>query len=98
VADFAELAGAIGRDGFTVLDVRRTDEFDESRIPRAVNIPLHELVDRIGELPAGELWVHCSTGYRASIAASILDRDDRDVVLIDDEFETAEDLDLTEQS
>lgn len=95
VADFAELADAIGRDGLTVLDVRRTDEFDESRIPGAVNIPLHELADRVGELPAGQAWVHCSTGYRASIAAAMLDRHDRDVVLIDDEFETAEDLDLT---
>ncbi|MGH3675869.1 MAG: MBL fold metallo-hydrolase [Mycobacterium sp.] len=95
VADFAELADAIGRDELTVLDVRQTDEFDESRIPGAVNIPLHELADRIGELPAGQAWVHCTTGYRASIAASVLDRHDRDVVLIDDEFEAAEDLDLT---
>jgi hydroxyacylglutathione hydrolase len=95
VADFAELADAIGRNELTVLDVRRTDEFDESRIPGAVNIPLHELADRVGELPAGETWVHCSTGYRASIAASILDRRDRNVVLVDDEFEVAEDLDLT---
>jgi hydroxyacylglutathione hydrolase len=94
VADFAELAHAIGRGEATVLDVRQTDEFDESRIDGAVNIPLHELADRVGELPAGELWVHCTTGYRASIAASMLDRLDRDVVLIDDEFETAEDLDL----
>lgn len=28
---------------------------------------------RTGEVPGGEVWVHCRSGYRASIAASILD-------------------------
>ena len=60
-----------------------------------MNIPLHELIDRVDELPAGEVWVHCASGYRASIAASILDRHGRDVVLIDDEFDRAEELNLT---
>jgi rhodanese-related sulfurtransferase len=36
--------------------------------------------------------VHCASGYRASIAASLLDRAGRDVVLIDDDFENAKDL------
>jgi rhodanese-related sulfurtransferase len=35
------------------------------------------------------LWVHCASGYRASIAASLLDRAGRDVVLIDDSFDDA---------
>ena len=30
--------------------------------------------DRLDEVPEGEVWVYCGSGYRASIAASILDR------------------------
>jgi rhodanese-related sulfurtransferase len=44
------------------------------------------------------VWVHCASGYRASIAASILDRHERDVVLIDDEFRRAEELNVTRDS
>jgi glyoxylase-like metal-dependent hydrolase (beta-lactamase superfamily II)/rhodanese-related sulfurtransferase len=96
VANFTALADALGTDGLTVLDVRQSDEFAESHIAGAVNIPLHELLDRVDELPTGEAWVHCASGYRASIAASILDSRGRDVVLIDDEFGTAEELELTD--
>jgi hydroxyacylglutathione hydrolase len=95
VADFASLAEVLGSDGVTVLDVRQSDEFAESHLPGAVNVPLHELLDRTDELPAGELWVHCASGYRASIAASLLDRAERDVVLIDDDFGTAQERGLT---
>ncbi|MGZ7022415.1 MAG: MBL fold metallo-hydrolase [Ilumatobacteraceae bacterium] len=95
VADFAALAEVVGSGEVTVLDVRQADEFADSHIEGAVNIALHELIDRAGELPVGEVWVHCASGYRASIAASILDRGERDVVLIDDSFDEAESLGLT---
>ena len=36
--------------------------------------------------PAGEVWVHCAGGYRASIAASVLDAAGRRVVAVDDSF------------
>ena len=52
-------------------------------------IPLHELLDRIDEVPDGEVWVHCASGYRASIAASVLAARGRRVVAIDDEFDKA---------
>jgi rhodanese-related sulfurtransferase len=95
VADFATLAAEIDRDTVTILDVRRDDEFQESHLPKAVNIPVHELSGRLNELPAGEVWVHCASGYRASVAASILDSRDRVAVLVDDVFTTAEKLGLT---
>jgi rhodanese-related sulfurtransferase len=50
---------------------------------------VYEITDRVGELPAGELWVHCASGYRASVAASLLEREGRDVVLVDDDFDNA---------
>ena len=53
------------------------------RSRRRLNIPLHELPDRVDEVPAGEVWVHCGCGYRASIAASLLARAGRRPVLVD---------------
>jgi hydroxyacylglutathione hydrolase len=84
VATFADLATA-GASA-TVLDVRRTDEYDDSHIQAALNIPLHELLDRVGDVPDEVIWVHCATGYRAGIAASLLDRAGRPVTLIDDDW------------
>ncbi|WP_139003393.1 MBL fold metallo-hydrolase [Arthrobacter crystallopoietes] len=73
----------------TILDVRRTDEFADSHIEGAVNIPLHELLRRTDEVPAERLWVHCGSGYRASVAASLLQRDGHDVIHIDAKFNDA---------
>jgi len=89
-ATFADLADVRHHRAVTVLDVRRTDEFSASRIVGAVNIPLHELAKRILEVPAGEVWVHCAAGYRASIAASFLAAAGREPVAIDDPFGNAQ--------
>ncbi len=88
-ATFADLAQVRHHRAVTVLDVRRTDEFGASRIQGAVNIPVHELPGRTGEVPAGEVWVHCAAGYRASIAASLLAAAGRQPVAIDDTFDNA---------
>ena len=89
VADFGDLAKALVSGDLTVLDVRQRNEFDDSHIAEAVNIPLHELIGRIDEVPHGEVWVHCGSGYRAAIAASLIEAPGRTVVLIDDEFDNA---------
>ena len=46
----------------------------------AVNIPLHELLTRLDEVPAGRLWIHCGSGYRSGVAASLLERAGKDPV------------------
>ena len=53
-----------------------------------------EVERRPDEVPAGEVWVHCASGFRASIAASLLDRAGRQVVHVDDDWERAERLGL----
>jgi len=88
-----DMAGV--RDGFdetceTILDVRRADERRAGHIRGSFHVPLPELLERFGELPRQRLWVHCAGGFRASIAASMLDRSGFDVVLIDDTTESAE--------
>ena len=83
---FAELP----RDDVAVLDVRRDDEWSIGHIEGAVHIPLEQLEGRMAHAPDREVWVHCASGYRASIAASLLDRAGRRVVLIDDDWTNAE--------
>ncbi|CAN5504465.1 hypothetical protein BH23ACT6_BH23ACT6_22820 [soil metagenome] len=77
-------------DGEAVLDVRRVDEFQELHIAGAVNIPLHELLARMEEIPTGPVWVHCAAGYRAGIAASLLQRGGKNPIHIDAAFSDAE--------
>ncbi|OMH27703.1 MBL fold metallo-hydrolase [Tersicoccus phoenicis] len=72
-----------------ILDVRRDEEYAASHLEGAVHIPLHELVDRMGEVPEGRVWVHCGSGYRAGVAASLLQRAGKDPVHIDAAFADA---------
>jgi hydroxyacylglutathione hydrolase len=69
-----------------VLDVRRDDERTDVAIAGSQHIPLHELLRRMDEVPTDrEVWVHCASGYRASLASSLLARAGRRPVMIDDE-------------
>ena len=86
-ARFADLAQVLHHRQVTVLDVRRDGEWNQGHIADALHIPLHELVQRMDEVPAGEVWVHCASGYRASIASSLLAAAGHRVVSIDDSFE-----------
>lgn len=89
VADFADLATVLHHRPVVVLDVRRNQEWATGHLEGAVHIPLHDLLDRLTDVPAGEVWVHCRSGYRASIAASILAAAGRRVVVIDDDIDRA---------
>jgi hydroxyacylglutathione hydrolase len=94
VTDFAGYARAREHREFILLDVRRRSEWEGARIAGALHIPLHELPGRVAEIAAGEIWVHCQGGYRSSVAAGLLDAAGRDVVLIDDDFSSAEEAGL----
>jgi glyoxylase-like metal-dependent hydrolase (beta-lactamase superfamily II)/rhodanese-related sulfurtransferase len=62
-------------DQVTVVDVRRKPEWEEGHIPGARLIPLHELQARLGELDRSRpIAVHCKSGYRSSIASSLIER------------------------
>jgi DMSO/TMAO reductase YedYZ molybdopterin-dependent catalytic subunit/glyoxylase-like metal-dependent hydrolase (beta-lactamase superfamily II) len=67
-----QLAGA---DPPQVLDVRSEAEWRQARLAGSLNIPLGQLLARLDELAADRVVVvHCETGYRSSIAASLLVR------------------------
>jgi hydroxyacylglutathione hydrolase len=89
LAKFGDLAAAMTAGRPVVLDVRRRLEWVESHIAGARHIPLHELSSRAAELPPGEVWVHCHSGYRSIVAASLLARLGRQAVSVDDDFGNA---------
>ncbi len=97
VTDFAGLAKARDQGPVQILDARRNDERARSHVAGSRHIPLHELADRLDEVPQGEVWVYCGSGYRASIAASILDRPGRQVVLINDSYDAANAVGLDDE-
>ncbi|MCA0143842.1 rhodanese-like domain-containing protein [Blastococcus sp. LR1] len=83
VSDFAGLAAAMAADdGLVVLDARRDDERAGGGVRGSRHIPIHDLADRIDEVPDGDVWVYCGSGYRAAIAASLLARTGRRPVLV----------------
>ncbi|WP_328303805.1 MBL fold metallo-hydrolase [Actinomycetospora sp. NBC_00405] len=98
VSDFPGLAAAFDeRDPF-ILDARRDEERASGGVRGSVHIPLHELLARRDEVPEGEVWVYCGSGYRASIAASMLDRPGRDLVLINDDWPNAAEAGLADSN
>ncbi|MFB7129361.1 rhodanese-like domain-containing protein [Kitasatospora sp. NPDC056273] len=57
----------------TVLDVRTCGERETGFIEGALHIPLTELPTRLDEIPTDHpLVIHCASGHRSSIAASLL--------------------------
>ncbi len=58
-----------------LLDVRQPHEWRDGHVPGAVHIPGASLPERLGEIDRDSQWiVTCSTGYRSTIAASLLRR------------------------
>lgn len=76
------------REGASLIDVRSVEEHANGAIPGAVNVPLDELRDRLGELPDGPLVVHCQVGLRGHIATRLLRQHGRDVRNLDGGYRT----------
>jgi rhodanese-related sulfurtransferase len=69
VTDFAT---AVGSDG-QLIDVREPDEVAAGTLPGAVNIPLGDLENRLGELDRSRpLVLLCRSGGRSTIAAELV--------------------------
>lgn len=69
----AQFDGACGAPDTQLLDVRWPDEWTEGHAPRAVLIPLDELLERKGELdPTRPVVTVCRSGRRSLAAAELL--------------------------
>ena len=77
-----ELEAAIDA-GATLVDVRTPAEYADGAIPGSINVPLDDLRERFGELPAGRLIVHCKVGQRGHTAVRLLAQLGRDAVNLD---------------
>jgi glyoxylase-like metal-dependent hydrolase (beta-lactamase superfamily II)/rhodanese-related sulfurtransferase len=66
----------VSADPPAVVDVRTEAEWQDKRIAGSRNVPLNHLQARASELPRDHaVVVYCQTGYRSSIAASILEQE-----------------------
>jgi hydroxyacylglutathione hydrolase len=58
---------------FTIVDIRNHTETHKPLFDNALLIPLPELRERAGEIPADKpVLVHCASGYRSAAGASII--------------------------
>lgn len=56
-----------------IVDVRSPEEYRKAHLAGSQHIPLGQLERRLDELPTGKpLLVHCQSGYRSSMATSLL--------------------------
>jgi rhodanese-related sulfurtransferase len=73
VEDLPGGSAAAGNGQPFVLDVRTAAEYAAGRLPGAVNIPVDELRDRLGELPHDRpIIVYCQVGQRGYLAVRVL--------------------------
>jgi NADPH-dependent 2,4-dienoyl-CoA reductase/sulfur reductase-like enzyme/rhodanese-related sulfurtransferase len=83
-----EAIAAGGADRF-LLDVRTPDEFNAGHIPGAVNIPVDELRERLGEVPADKPVVaYCQVGMRGYLATRVLMQAGRQVANLSGGYRT----------
>ena len=68
-----EKALEMNKNGAIFVDVRNPPELNEGYAPNAVNVPLGELKDRLGELPKDkDLLIYCRSGRRSEAATRFL--------------------------
>ncbi len=60
--------------GAVILDVRTPDEFADGHYPNALNIPVRDLMRRMGEIgdKGKPVVVYCETGARSALAAKLM--------------------------
>lgn len=82
-ASLEEYADAASLGVQIALDVRQNREWSAGHIPGSVHLFVGDLARRMHELPReADVVVACATGFRASIAASVLARDGRRARLV----------------
>ncbi len=66
-----------------VLDVREQHEWDAGHVEGAQHLPLSELLERVDEVPAGQVLVVCKVGGRSAQAVAYLAQQGHEVVNLD---------------
>jgi len=56
-----------------IIDVRKQSEYEAEHVKASLNVPLDYFNEHLDEIPQDEpIYLHCASGYRSMIAASIL--------------------------
>ena len=63
---------AFASQGYQLVDVRSASEFAAGAIPGAVNFPVDQIRDRVGELTNKNILVNCQVGQRGHTATLLL--------------------------
>ncbi len=72
----------------SIIDFRKPSEYESGHVEGVKNLPLSDIHDRLNELDNKETYyIHCRSGYRSTIAASIMKRKGFKVVNIVDKVE-----------
>lgn len=62
-----------GNRNYVLIDVREPGEVKQGYIPGAINIPLSEMKQRVGEIQKSDcVYLYCRSGMRSKQAARIL--------------------------
>jgi len=72
--DVAALADGLARESLHALDVRAESEWSAGHLTGVTNVPLGHLMTSTSALPESPIVVHCQSGARSAIAASVLYR------------------------
>jgi phage shock protein E len=65
------------KKGAKVIDVRSPQEYASGHVPKAINIPVNELKERVAQLAPDKeqpLLLHCGSGVRSGYGKSILEK------------------------
>jgi hydroxyacylglutathione hydrolase len=73
VQQLADAVAAGGKDAPLVIDVRQLTEYASGHVPGAVHLAAGDLPQRLAELPKDRpIAMVCASGYRSSVAASLV--------------------------
>ena len=81
-------SGLEGFHDYEIIDVRDKNEFDNLHVQGAKNYPLFDIINNTSKFKKNKKYViHCLTGYRSSIASSLLKQYDiKNIINVNDGF------------
>ncbi len=79
---------SLQHEGFQLVDVRTPGEFANGSIPGAINIPVDEIRERLGEFHRDRVVVTCQVGMRGHTATALLNEKGIHAMNLDGGYET----------
>ena len=68
----SKLDQILEKNNYIILDVRTNEEFSESHVKGAINIPYDEIDENVDLIKTKTIMVYCKSGKRSNIAYNTL--------------------------